>query len=251
MPLGIVFQSDKGICLLRRDLTVVRIGDAVYAYNSQTIVRATLLPDRPHVVFLTDNGWTLLFDYERGQWSKFGNHQGHDAVVVSGSYCYLRTDGRVFQETPGVYQDGSGQHIPMLIETAWIKLTGYLQGWQRILYASVIGTYISPHTLRVHFRLDYEPAYSQSIDANVNSVYTPNFYGAGAYGVGTYSGVVGVSSTVYQEEFHLNRRCQSISLRFEDVELAGNYGAGFELSELLLLGGVLGPKFQPGNARSQ
>jgi len=251
MPLGVVFQSDKGIYLLGRDLSVRRIGDPVFAYNSQTITRSTLLPDRPHVVFLTDSGWTLLYDYDRNAWSKFSNHEGHDAVVVAGTYYYLRADGRVFAETPGSYSDGEGQHIPMLIETAWIKLVGYLQSWQRILYAQVLGTYLTPHTLRLRYRLDYEPAYSAPLDADVNSVYTPDNYGDGNYGDGPYGGIVGVSATVYQEAFHLNQRCQSISFRIEDLELAGDFGASFELSELLLVGGVLGPRFLPGAARSQ
>ena len=251
MPLGVVFQSDKGIYLLGRDLTVRRIGDPVFAYNAQTITRSTLLPDRTNVIFLTSSGRTLLYDYDRDQWSTFTNHEGYDAIVVGGSYYYLRTDGRVFVETIGAFSDGINTHIPMLIETAWIKFVQYLEGWQRILHAMILGTWVSPHTLRFRFRLDYEPAYSAPIDIDVNAVYTPDPYGAGLYGAGPYGGVVGVSSTVYQESVHLNRRCQSISFRFEDLELAGNYGASFELSELLLIGGILGERFRPGAARSQ
>jgi hypothetical protein len=126
-PNGIVFQSQKGIKLLGRDRQVVDIGSDVYAYNAQTVARATLLPDRHAVVFLTSSGSTLYWDYLRGQWSRFTNHEGIDAVIVGGTYCYLRNDGRVFAETPGVYADDN-LHIPMVIETAWVKFAGYLQG---------------------------------------------------------------------------------------------------------------------------
>ncbi len=250
MPLGIVFQTDKGIYLLDRGLQARRIGDPVYAYNAQRIVRSTLLPDRPHVVFLTDAGRTLLFDYDRDQWSTFTNHTGLDSIVVEGAYHYLRNDGQVFVETIGAYVDGVSSHIPRLIDTAWIKASGYLQGWQRIWHAMILGQWKSKHTLRFRYRLDYEDAWSAPIDIDVDSVYTPNNYGDGNYGAGPYGGIVGLSSLVYQERVHVNRRCQAISFRIEDVEAAGDYGACFELSELLLTGGVLGPMFHPGAARS-
>ena len=250
MPLGVVFQSDKGIYLLGRDLSVRRIGDDVYGFNAQTITRSTLLPDRPQVVFLTSSGSTLLFDYDRDQWSTFSNHEGLDAIVVGGSYYYLRNDGRVFVETPDVYVDGTSMHIPMLIETAWIRFSNYLQGWQKVLHAEFLGEYESQHTLRVRYRLDYQDGYSAPIDIDVDSNYNPGNYGDGSYGSGAYGGVGG-DSTVYQESIHLNRRCQAISFRIEDVEQAANFGAAFQLSELLLIGGMLGPKFPVGAARSQ
>lgn len=251
VPDGIVFQSPKGPCLLGRDLQIKMIGDDVFAYRAQHISRATLLPDRPHIVFLTDvdQGRTLLFDYNRGQWSTFTNHVGIDALVLDGSYYYLGADGSVYVETPGVYRDGT-RHIPRVVETSWIKFAGYLQGWQRVLYAVILGTRYSSHQLAVSYRLDYQDGYTVLPLVDVDSVYTPSNYGAGNYGAGDYSGTIG-PNTVYQEQFHLNRRCQSISFRIADAEDADDYGAAFDLSELLLIGGVLGPKFYPGAARSQ
>lgn len=248
MPLGLIFKSTKGIVLLGRDRQVARIGGPVDGYNDQRVTRTTLLPDRPHVLMLTDSGRTLLFDYERGQWSTFTQHEGHDACVVDGVYNYLRTDGRVFRETPGEYADDNLQ-IRMSIETAWIKMTGYLQGWQRTLWAFFLGTWKSPHTLRVYFRIDYNEAWQGPYDMAVDANYDPALYGEGAYGVGAYGGAGG-ATTVLQRRLHLNQRCQSIQFRIEDVESSGNFGASFELSELLLIGGVLGPSFPVGAARS-
>lgn len=247
-PIGITFQSSKGIMLLGRDRQVVDIGRDVYAYNSQTVVRATLLPDRHQILFLTNSGRSLLYDYEHEQWSTYTNHTGLDAVVVNGVYHYLRPDGRVFKETPGLFRDDNA-HIPMLIETAWIKMTGYLQGWQKVLWVYWIGAYLSQHLLRMRYRIDYQDAYSAPIDMSVDDNYTPSAYGGGAYGVGAYGGDGG-PNTVYQRRVHLNKRCQAISLQVVDVESADNYGAAFQLSELLLIGGVLGPAFRPGAARS-
>jgi hypothetical protein len=251
VPDGIVFQSSKGPVLLDRSLQIKSIGDDVFGYRAQHISRATLLPDRPHIVFLTDvdQGRTLLYDYNRAAWSTFTNHVGLDAVVLGGSYYYLSADGTVYVETPGVYRDGT-RHIKRRVETAWIKFSGYLQGWQKVLHVMILGTYYSRHRLSLSYRLDYEDGYTVLDPVDVNATYTPSLYGAGAYGVGNYSGSLG-PNTVYQEQFHLNVRCQAISFAIEDVEESGDYGAAFDLSELLLVGGVVGVKFQPGPARSQ
>lgn len=251
VPKGIVFQSAKGPCLLDRSLQIQMIGDDVFGYRAQHISRATLLPDRPHIVFLTDvdQGRTLLYDYNRGQWSTFTNHTGVDAVVLNGSYYYLGTDGLVYVETPGVYRDGT-RHIPRVVETSWIKFSGYLQGWQRVLWATILGTYYTSHQLELAYRLDYEEGYTVLPLVDVDATYTPSLYGDGAFGVGDYSGTIG-PNTVYQESFHVNERCQSISFRITDVENVDDYGAAFDLSELLLVGGVLGVRFPVGAARSQ
>jgi hypothetical protein len=250
-PIGVTFQSSKGIFLVGRDQSLQSIGDDVYAFNTQVISRATLLPDRHQIVFLvsTPGGFTLLYDYEHQQWSKYTNHVGYDATVVEGSYYYLRPDGRVFQETPGVYVDDNS-HITMRIQTAWVKMDGTLQGWQRVIHLLALGTYHSDHQLAMRYQLDYQDAYSAPILASPTSVYMPSLYGVGAYGVGAYDGGV-VANSVYQESFHINKRCQAISVEFSDVEAPTVFGAAFELSELMLTGGVIGTKFRVGAARQQ
>jgi hypothetical protein len=249
-PIGLLFQSSKGVMLLGRDRQLQRVGDPVVAYDAQRVVRSTLLPDRTQIICLTDesDGRTLLYDYKRQQWSTFTNHVGVDAVVVGGVYHYLRADGRVFVETPGLYRDDNSQ-IPMVIDTAWIKLAGYLQGWQRIYHASFIGEYKSPHTLRVSYRLDYEPGWSAPFDLDVNTNFDPSVYGDGLYGSGYYGGGVATSS-VYQRRIHIGKRCQSVRFRIEDVQATADYGDSFELSELLLTGGVLASAFKLPAARS-
>jgi len=246
-PNGIVFQSSKGIFLVGRDRSIRPIGDDVYAYKDQRITRATLLPDRHQVIFLTDAGSTLLWDYERQQWSRYTNHEGLDGAVVGGVYHYLRTDGRVFAETIGTYVDDN-RHIPMVIETAWVKMAGYMQAWQKVWHAYFLGKYISSHQLRVQYRIDYQDAYSAPIDINVDANYNPENYGDGNYGDGDYGGTGG-ATTVYQEKVHLNVRCQAISFKVQDIEPTDTYGAAFELSELMLTGGILGAGFVPGANR--
>lgn len=249
-PVGLLFQSSKGVLLLDRSRQLQRVGDPVEAWTTQTVRAATLLPNRTHVVLVCDgaDGRALLLDYERGQWSTFTNHTGVDAVVVGGVYHYLRSDGRVFREDVTSYADDNAQ-IRMVIDTAWVKLAGYLQGWQRIYHAAFLGRYISPHTLRVSWRLDYEDGWREPQDLDVDDNWDPSVYGEGLYGAGYYGGIAS-GSTVYQRRIHIGRRCQAIRFRLEDVEATDARGASFELSELLLTGGVLGPAFRLPAARS-
>lgn len=248
-PLGLTFKSKKGIMLLSRGREIVNIGNDVQKYDTQTIVRTCLVTTSQRVIYLTstEGGRTLMWDYNRNAWSTWTNHVGLDALIFDDLLYYLRPDSRVFVETPGEYQDDH-LHIRMAIETAWIHFAQHLQGWQRTLWALFLGRYISAHTLNVRYRLDYNDDYSNQIDSDVNSNHNPSVYGAGAYGAGPYGGPGG-GTTRYQRAIHINKRCQAISFLISDTEADGDFGASFELSELLLIGGGIGPGFKVGAAR--
>jgi hypothetical protein len=246
-PVGLVFKSQKGIMLLARTRQIVNIGNDVQKYDGQNVVRTTLITTSQRVICLTDSGRTLMWDYNRNAWATWTNHEGLDALVLDGLYYYLRTDSRVFVETPGIYKDDE-LHIQLKIETAWIHFASYLQGWQRVLYAYFLGRFISKHTLTVRWRLDYNDAYSPEIQSNVNADYNPSLYGVGLYGVGDYGGPGG-GTTRYQRRIHINKRSQAISFLIGDLEADGDFGASFELSELLLIGGGIGTDFKVGAAR--
>lgn len=234
-PLGVAFQSQKGIYLLGRDRSVTYIGAPVEAYNAQTVVAATLIEDKTQIRFLTDSGRTLLYDYLFEQWSTFTNHEGRDAAVVDGEYFYLRNDGRVVTETPAVYRDSNSQ-IRMGLETAWLKLAGHLQGWQFLWWVTVVGEWKSDHKLRIFTAFDYEDGWTGppiEVDPLEARAVTP--YGSGAYGSGPYGGV---NDTRYQFQIHVGQECEAVRFRFEDVEPTGQFGASFELTELILTGGV-------------
>lgn len=248
-PLGLTFKSNKGIMLLTRGREIVNIGNDVQKYDGQTIVRTNLVTTSQRVIYLTstEGGRTLMWDYNRNAWSTWTNHVGLDALILDGLYYYLRPDSRVFVETPGQYKDDQ-IHIRMQIETAWIHFAQQLQGWQRTLWALFLGRYITAHTLNIRYRLDYNDDYGNQIDSNVNSNFNPSVYGAGSYGVGPYGGPGG-GTTRYQRAIHINKRCQAISFLIGDTEADLDFGASFELSELLLIGGGIGPGFRVGAAR--
>lgn len=259
-PHGHMFKSSKGIYLLGNDFSLQYVGAPVERYNSQTIRRATVLPDRTAVVFLTDSGLTLLYDYLFGQWSTFTNHEGLDAAVVAGQYHYLRADGRVFRETIDAFSD-AGARIRLLLETAWIHMLDQLQGFQKFFEMYLLGTWTSAHQLGIQYQTDYTPQWTDAVwldatgatssagwitgtGANTIGVETiaGSSYGDGEYGVGDYGGTM---PGQYEWRLDLYEPGESIQFRFQDFEANGFSGASFELTELVLTGGAIGNVRRP------
>jgi len=245
----ILFKSSRGIYQIGRDYQVAYVGAPVEGYNAQDVVSADAVPGKTQVIFLTSSGRTLLFDYFFGQWSTFTNHEGLDAIVVAGRYHYVRAsavDLRVFRANPSSYLDATAE-IPLALETAWVKLGGYHQGWQKVWHAAFLGTYKSPHLLRVSVATDYRPGFSAPYDLDVDANYVLDPYGAGVYGLDVYGGA---ADTLYQRRIHVGGTCKAVEFRIEDVTSGAPLGASFELTELLITGGVLKAIAPFGRARS-
>lgn len=253
-PSGLMFKSAKGIYIISRARDVSYVGAAVEAYNAQTVRRATVMPDRTAVLFLTDSGSSLYFDYLFQQWSTFTNHEGRDGAVVNNTYHYLRLDDSVFRETPGQHSD-AGARIRLCFETAWLHLLEHLQGFQAFWKLLLLGTWSSPHQLGVSHRLNYDEAWSEPywLDATGEEAGATGWitgdsaneigvdpivgsdYGDGDYGYGPYGGQ---GPDVYQWRYEIYEDGQAIQFRFEDFEKAGENGASFELTEMTIVGGV-------------
>ncbi|HLZ48464.1 MAG TPA: hypothetical protein VKR80_07435 [Candidatus Limnocylindria bacterium] len=239
-PIGLMFQTGKGIWRLGRDRQTSYVGAPVEAFNGQTVRAAAVPTDRTQVLFVCDTGVSLLFDHYFQQWSTFTNHNGMGAIVVDDQLYYLRNDGRVFAETIGQYRDDNSR-ITMLVATAWVHLQEYLQGLQHVYHMHLIGTWQSAHTLQIDHQIDYRDGWNAPVFFDATGVdgtyYDQNAYDSGQYG--------GVPNTAYQWRVHLGQPCESIRFRFQDSEALGQFGASYELTEILLTGGVMAPSLRP------
>jgi hypothetical protein len=248
-PVGVMFQSKKGIYQLGRDLSVSYVGADVEAFNDQTFVAATLIEDRTQIRFLTDAGVTLLYDYLFGAWSTFTNHEGRDAQVVDGVYHYVRNDGAVWRETLNEYRDDNSQ-IKFRGGTAWLHLVEHTQGFHRLWEFTVVGEWRSTHTLRVRAFYDYEDGYDDEWTFTPATFINLPGYGEGLYGVGDYGeGSGGEPSRRYQVSGHVGRQCEAVRFEWEFIEATGDFGAGGELTELILRGGVISNRYPLTDAR--
>lgn len=161
IPIGLIFQSDKGIWLLGRDLSTKYIGAPVENYtqfnvNSLTqplIISTTVIPDSTQVRLVLDSGLILMYDYLYDQWGTFEGITAQSATLYNGLHTLLNQSNMIFQSTPGVYADGAAV-VNMSFQTGWINFAG-LQAYERSYYFYLLGQYASPHTLNIQIGYDY------------------------------------------------------------------------------------------------
>jgi hypothetical protein len=224
-PVGILFKSRKGIYLIDRSLAVVYIGAAVEAYNSDNITSATLSADVNQVRFTLESGVTLVYDYFVQQWGVFTNSHAVDSLIWNGSTMLLRADGKVLEETSGVYTD-DGQPIHLKLATSWFSFA-QVQGFQRVRRAELLGAWKSPHQLKISVCYDFDDTVVQEV--LVNSTTPTTFGGASPYGAGSYGG----QFQLYQWRIDLARqKCQAVKFIIEDLPSVTGSGEGLSLSSL-------------------
>ncbi len=237
IPQGLLFQSNKGIWLLARDLNTTYLGAPVENFTTSALVlSAQNIPATNQVRFIMNSGIWLMYDYYYGQWGTFTGIPAISSCIYQNLHTFIDSYGRVFQESPGSYIDGSN---PVLISftTGPLRL-GDLQNYQRAMEFFFLGTYYSPHTLAVSIAYDYSPNPTQTTILYPRNYSTP--YGSGAsqspYGQGNPYG--GPASLEQYRVFLQNQRCQAFSISLQEV-YDGTYdvpaGQGLNLSGINLV----------------
>ncbi len=245
IPQGLMFQSDKGIWLLGRDLSTQYIGKEVEAYNSDKVLAAVAVPGTNQVRFTLASGAVLMYDYFMQQWGTFSGIPGLSSCLYKGLHTFINKYGNAYQETPGTYVDGSVP-VVMSFTTGWINLAG-LQGYKRVYCFYLLGTYKTPHTLTVGLAHDYDPAVTQS-----NTIVPDNYSSPwGSDPMWGDSPLWGGQTT--REQWRVNfdqQQCQSFQVtlnEYYDATLGVSAGEGLTISGLNLVAGIKGssPKNVP------
>lgn len=236
VPTGIMFKSDKGIYLLTRSLSFEYVGAPVEDYNNLLITSATLLEDVNEVRFTTSDGQALIYSYFFDQWSTFTDYESVSAINALGSYCHLRSDGKVRKESTAYLN--AGARYSMAIETSWLAFAG-IQGYQRVWRYAFLGDFITDHYTKIKLAYDYENAFTETVYFNVDEGLDLSYYGDDpTYGESTVYG--GSGSSVYQfESVPRRQKCESIKFRIEDIDTKTEAGGGsFNLVSLTLEVGI-------------
>lgn len=231
IPQGLMFQSDKGIWLLGRDLSTNYIGAPVEDFNSATVLSAIAIPGTNQVRFTLNMGVTLMYDYFYNQWGTFTGIPSISSTLYHNEHTFINSLGQVLQETPGVYLDGTNP-VLMSFKTGWIKLAG-LQDYQRFYDFYFLGEYLSPHKLVANVAYNYAPFASQQV------VISPNNFNASWGGDSTWgaSSPWGGNASLEFERIHTQRQlCESFQIGVSEL-FDSTYntpaGAGFTMSGIL------------------
>lgn len=237
IPNGLMFQSDKGIWLLGRDLNTSYIGAPVEGFNSDIIRSAQAIPGTNQARFILDNNITLMYDYFFNQWGTFTNIRAISATLWQDKHTYLNSFGQIFQETPNTYLDGSTP-VLLALTSAWINIAG-LQGFERFYSMHVLGTYYTPYKLSISMAYNYNSSPRQA------TIVSPDNF-AGQWGSQTVWGSGpqwgGSEGNVFTARiFPEIQKCQSFQVSIQEVydaTLGVVAGQGLTLSGIQLLVGV-------------
>jgi len=214
-PVGLMFQSNKGIYLLDRSLTVSYIGARVEAYNNYTITSATLLHEDNKVKFSCLEGPVIVYDYYYNEWTVETDLYYTSTVLFQDKYTGLNLAGEVYQANPNVYKR-DGDNYKFLVQMPWQKPYG-VQGEYFIKDILFLGVYSGQHILRVDLLYNYIDIPQQTIYIYPNDVLgVQNSYGEYTWGSVTQLG--GTASSLYQ--FRINPPSNAVmafSLQFSDV----------------------------------
>ncbi len=236
MPMGLMFQSDKGIWLLGRDLSTTYIGAPVEQYNSQIVNSATAIPGTNQVRFILNDNITLMYDYYVSKWATHSNILAISGTLYQGVLTYLNSQGQIFQEVANTYIDGS-EPVLMSFTTSWISLAG-LQGYERFYEALLLGTYYTPFTLNVQFAYDYNPSSIHNVIVRPNN-YVANWGGEAQWGSGGPWG--GVGNVLQERVFPNQQKCETFQVTINEI-YDSSYGVvpgqGLTLSGLALTVGI-------------
>jgi hypothetical protein len=249
-PGGLLFQSPKGIYLLGRDQSLTYIGAPVEQYNGLTITSANLLAQTNEIVFTTEEGTCLVYNYFFNAWTTWTSLPAVDACVWQGQLCLLTNSGAVMMQdaTGTVFADshpnGVTYPVALKIRTPFLKLSG-MQGYQSIFGCYLLGTLQEPHVLQVSVAYDFNPS------AQGNVLINSTIAGAGRWGglpIWGSNGSWGNGSLFSNYQFQINvnnPRCQAIQFTFEDVQPSPSKGFslnGLALEVLALAGPMRLPK---------
>lgn len=184
-PIGVFYQAERGIYLVRRDLSVVYHGAPVEDSSTRLLVGATLVDSTNEVRFLLSNSGTasgsdyyLIYNYYFQKWALWTVAYTSSAWQVGEVYngtAFLRAtaDGKTYKQTSGVFQDdnssGTATNYSVAVQTGFIAAAGLLHA-QRVYRGMLVGDYVSDHTLSIRVSYDYNltsgTAYSKSITSS-------------------------------------------------------------------------------------
>lgn len=212
-PLGIMFQSARGLHLLTRKLEVNWIGrpikDQLAAYPS--ITSAVLVAAKNEIRWTANTsngsaGIVLVYNYVEDQWSTFkytlnGVYGAPiaDACMWNGVYAFANTNGYVFTESSSSYLDNGASWVPITIETAWVSSAGPL-AYQSVRNFALEGISNSNHDLTLSVGFDNETSYVQTATFLAGSTVTS----------------IGPLESC-QISIGTRRKCQSIRFKIQDA----------------------------------
>jgi hypothetical protein len=221
VPMGFVFQSDRGFYLLGRDLALRYIGEKVEDYKDETVVSSCVLRDEHHVRFSMSGGAVLVWDYEYDAWYRWTGLSAVGTTVIDGDWIVAKSDATIGKESSSEWQDYGASNVTLKVTTGWLRLAGLL-GYQRVRRLLVLGEMPSIDSAQDQITIKVYHDYNDETPVN-----TP----------ATFEDVSGTKNTPFLWRFSLpTQKCSAIMIEIQVSKDAGSWdleplsltGVGFE-----------------------
>lgn len=162
IPAGTIFEGQRGLYLLGRDLRIAEFGDRVRDTLAAfpVITSAVLVASMSEARFTCNNanatdGRVIAYDYLRNEWlvRTYGAAIA-DAKMHNGAWVFVTPAGQVYYEDPTTHLDGGTAFVPQKVTFAPISADGPAS-WKRVKAAYMVGQSLSNHSLSMSMRRDY------------------------------------------------------------------------------------------------
>jgi len=171
-PIGVMFQSQNGIALIGRDLSVSLIGKGIEdTLGSTAITAATVVPNQELVRFTLASGTTLEFDlYHGGAWGSctYSGHTFASSVFTRGAWYAIDSAGAVIKEDTTLWTD-AGVFVPSTVRLKYISLAS-LQGYQRAWWVGIDGDRKTAFDLTMKAYIEEDASYTETRTWTANLV---------------------------------------------------------------------------------
>lgn len=237
---GLYFQSSTCMALLDRGLNLnQQVGLPVQGLNNLTLQGAAVVPEQNQLRWVSAEGTALVYDFLFDRWSTYTNYDGVGCLLTQdGKFVRAAASGVVWYEDTTSFLD-NGIAVPLKISTAWVKPSGQIQGFMAVWEAMLLGTFKSPHLLKVDLFYDYQDFPQFSLTWTPTGAVNVSIYGEESpYGSTPFYGSTVQFAPVYQCRITPPRQvCQAI--RF-DIYDSGITGESCTLNEIELKLGIMG-----------
>jgi hypothetical protein len=234
-PMGLIFQSPAGFRLIDRSYQVQDIGQPVKPESTSPLAGSLVVPESDHARFYTRDGGALVWNYRNGEWSVWTGLECAGVVENpdTGLALLARRNGRVLEETDGVYTD-DGVGYEFRVRTAWLSAGGGLQDFQRVRRVVILGDYAGPHILRGQIYYDDRDFPEDDWYWNPDDDLNAAFWGGGEWGDGIWGDHTSTDGPVVDRVLVERRRCarQKCSRFSVAISDGGAPSGGAKFSEI-------------------
>jgi hypothetical protein len=240
---GIMFQSQKGIYLLDRQLQISYIGNPLDSITTDVttpfqVTSAVNLPDQNQVFFTDTNNSGYVYDTYFKQWYTHSLPFSPVSATSLNNSWYVSSSSNMYQQTKDQAFDSVNSAIISRVKTNWISIA-QLDGFVRIFAILIYGDNANlQHTLKANLYYDFEDFPRESVSITPYDLSNASVYGSDAtYGSGSpYGGSFnGVYNFVIRPKV---QKCTSIQIELFDEFPTGDRTQSFNFSGISLVVGV-------------